>query len=368
MAITERYVTTAGAGSHDGTSEANAYSWSEMLTAINGGAAAGYRYNVKQGTYSLGASSTLTGAGSASAPLVIRGYKTTIGDGFQGRSAGGALNTANMPTVAYSAGFRIAGLGAYTVLKDLIITGNLSNDLVATGNANIHITGCSITNSSTSSSATCVNVNSDYEIVSDCDLFCAAGTTGGCITSGSNTNWITHCLIKNTGTGCGIIGTQVASISHCTIYECGADGIALSGTTRGALIEHCTIVRNTGDGIDFASGTTQTQKVVGCCITDNGGYGINMNGATAGLFCLRNRYRDNTSGAISGSADWVSGTEQGAVTTDTGDATTDYTSYTTDDYSLIASSPAINAAPGYLIHCGAQGTALGGGLKGFASA
>jgi len=85
MAITERYVTTTGAGAHDGTSEADAFSWAEMITDLNT-PRVGYRYNVKQGTYSLSATTTLTGDGTATSPNIIRGYKTTIGDATLGRT------------------------------------------------------------------------------------------------------------------------------------------------------------------------------------------------------------------------------------------------------------------------------------------
>ena len=75
MAITEKYVTTTGAGAHDGTSEANAWSLTEAIAA----AAAGNRVNVKAGTYTLGAGATFP-AGTVAAPIIWRGYSSTIGD------------------------------------------------------------------------------------------------------------------------------------------------------------------------------------------------------------------------------------------------------------------------------------------------
>lgn len=38
MALIESYVSDAGGGLHDGSSEANAFSWSEMITDINAAA------------------------------------------------------------------------------------------------------------------------------------------------------------------------------------------------------------------------------------------------------------------------------------------------------------------------------------------
>lgn len=79
MAFTERYTTSAGAGAHDGTSEANAFSWTEMVTDWNAGSRQGYRYNLK-GNVTLAADAVFTGDGTISNPIVLRGYSSTIGD------------------------------------------------------------------------------------------------------------------------------------------------------------------------------------------------------------------------------------------------------------------------------------------------
>lgn len=77
MAWTDRYVSVDGAGAHDGTSEADAWNFAEMLAAY----AAGHRVNIKQGVYDFGAATT-SFATTMTEPGVVwfRGYSNTPGD------------------------------------------------------------------------------------------------------------------------------------------------------------------------------------------------------------------------------------------------------------------------------------------------
>ena len=74
MAITEKYVTVAGGGLHDGTSEANAWTFTEALA----NAVAGDRVNVKLGTHACTTASVVNG--TYADPIYVRGYVSTIGD------------------------------------------------------------------------------------------------------------------------------------------------------------------------------------------------------------------------------------------------------------------------------------------------
>jgi hypothetical protein len=76
MAFNEKYVTVAGAGLHDGSSEANAWTLAEAHTS----ASQGDRLNIKAGTYSVTTILNSWMASSKTQPSSLRGYKTTIGD------------------------------------------------------------------------------------------------------------------------------------------------------------------------------------------------------------------------------------------------------------------------------------------------
>ena len=75
MAFNEKYVTVTGGGLHDGSSEANAWTITEGFA----NAVAGDRLNVKAGTHSYSTNVVLASA-SATSPISLRGYTTSIGD------------------------------------------------------------------------------------------------------------------------------------------------------------------------------------------------------------------------------------------------------------------------------------------------
>src|SRR5260370_814616 len=99
MALIEKYVSALAGGSGNGLSEGTAYTLTQMVTEINAASGVGVRYNIKaDGTYSRTSDDNVGGAaGTMASPIVLRGYKTVIGDGYLGRNAAGALITTNMP-------------------------------------------------------------------------------------------------------------------------------------------------------------------------------------------------------------------------------------------------------------------------------
>lgn len=81
MAITNKYVNLElNTGNNDGTSEADAW---QTLSAMAGGYAAGDVVNIKRPSsrFTSAGSISLSTSGTTSAPVVFRGYDTTIGDG-----------------------------------------------------------------------------------------------------------------------------------------------------------------------------------------------------------------------------------------------------------------------------------------------
>lgn len=369
MAFTEKYVSVAGGGAHDGSSEANAYTWAEMVTALNllAPAGAATRYNVKQGTYTFAASTTLSGDGTATYPIVVRGYKTTIGDATLGRSSDGTLDTSNMPTLDLSGGsYQIAASGSqYITFEALNITSARAGDAVALG-TQANVVNCKVANSSTNAAATAILGGSGSRIVA-CDL--STGASGGtaAMNCGSG-NFIIGCRIKSAG-AIGINASSVTAIGN-VIYECGTSGIDITSTSGASLIAFNTIVGCTGDGINMPASLTAAHNIFANHITDNGGYGSDFNTSTAyQAFYMYNRTRDNTSGATNGANDWVSGTASVKdVTTDSGGASTDYRDQTTDDYRLIASAAGVGQSFLLQGNIGAAQNGTGGGLTGYGSA
>jgi hypothetical protein len=101
MAFTEKYVTNSGAGTADGSSLANAWSWATMLTSLS----AGQRANVQGAITRTTSSDVFTNAGTAANPMGLRGINSTLDDlEANGRTRGGALVTTNFPVITYTTG------------------------------------------------------------------------------------------------------------------------------------------------------------------------------------------------------------------------------------------------------------------------
>lgn len=348
-AITERYVTSAGAGSADGTSEANAMSYATFKDYMETGgsftAAAGDRFNLK-GSFSIGATLTAVNGGSSTSPVIIRGYGTTPGDGYLGRTNGnGALITTNMPALTFSSGFGLNATGTWIVLESLNVSGTFNSALVQIA-GNSAIVACKAANASTGASGMGLYGSSANACVFNSDASTGAGGLGAIVLVGNGAS-----AIGNRTTG-GAMGIRMYSLYQVainnTIYTQATDGIGFNSANLGGLLLNNTIVGCTGDGIDMPNSTTVQTVLVGNMLTDNGGYGINLNNAACAAFLAYNRTRDNTSGPINLGTDWVSATNYNHVTTDTGGASTDYTASGSNDYSLIAASPATSAGiPAY---------------------
>jgi hypothetical protein len=177
MAITEKYVSSAGAGAHDGSSEADAFSWAEMVTDINAGGKAGNRYNVKGTISRTTTTDTITGDGTATSPIIIRGYSSVIGDGYQGRSgSNGALVTTNLPAITYTTGRLNASGADFIIWESLSISGAPSNPLLMIG-ADCAVTRCVIVNSSTNASAIGLTLAA-RAVVIDNDISLTGGSGG----------------------------------------------------------------------------------------------------------------------------------------------------------------------------------------------
>lgn len=78
MPYVERYASPSGAGLHDGSSEANAWTYLEALNNVS----PGDRVNLKAGTYPTVTNNNqnVNTAGTVGNPIHFRGYKTSIGD------------------------------------------------------------------------------------------------------------------------------------------------------------------------------------------------------------------------------------------------------------------------------------------------
>jgi len=373
MALTKRYVTSAGAGAGTGllSDFSDAMSWAAMITDLNT-PHAGYKYVVKGNVANTTTSTTLTGDGTTTSPIIIEGCFATEGDMLtNGRNSDGTLNTTGFPVISYTGSTaRFIASGANNlIIRCLTITAESSNLACHLG-AGAEAQRCRLVNSGTNSASYAVGGSAASIGVFDCDVETAlTGTTAAVQFTGGFWH-IEGCRIKCApGNGISCVAGGVAK--NNTIYECTV-GIATTDTASAPLILNNTIVNCTGNGIDIITGTTGLTTIIGNSITGCGGYGIDFNSSTCVKRLGYNRFRDNTSGDINGGGDWEEGTSILNVTTDSGSTATndaiDFTDVSNDDYSLKAGAPQTSKGIGHLIDIGAHGSPVviagGGPLSG----
>lgn len=344
MALVERYVSVAGGGAHNGTTEADAFTFAEMMTD-SATSAAGTRYNIKAGTYSRTTTVDTLGSGTATSPKIYRGYSSVIGDGYLGRTNdNGPLILTNMPVITYTTG-RMAQ-GSANIMECLNISGATSISGTVTLGNNGLIRACKIVNTSTGSANDTAIVSSSINAcIFDSDVFHTGGSGAGSATRGlSNGSRIIGCRMGSTTGQAILLNTTNAInlVAFNTLFSCGLDAIQITAAQVTTIIYN-TIVGCTGDGIDSIA-QSNLNFIYGNMITDNGAFGGTFGGAASLIGLAYNRTRDNVSGAYNNAADWVTATSWGEVTTDTGGETSDYFNPTSDDYRLVAQSPAANAS------------------------
>lgn len=359
MAITEKHVSSLAAGGGNGDSYATAWT----LTEAFANAVAGHRVNVwADGTYTRTASDTPANAGTSTSPIIYRGCKNAIGNGYQGRTNGnGPLITTNMPSIAYNSTFRLTTTGAFTVWESLNISGLVSTAVIAQGTDSV-LCGCKVNNASTNAGAAGV-APSSRSIVFNNDVELTGASGGGqAINGGAVRSRIIANRIKGgPGIGISLSTAENVIIVLNTIFASGGNHIVVTATGGSPVIVLNSLVGGSADAIDIVTGNTVLQCIIGNMITDNAGYGIDLNNAAVAAFLAYNRTRDNTLGATHLGDDWVAATSFGHVTTDTGGPETDYQDSAGNDYRLIGASPAKAAGVPQHLDIGALQRAEGGG-------
>ena len=369
MAITERYVRADAAGGGDGTTDANsgatgAFTWDEMVTDINT-PRVGYRYNVKQGTYNLSSSSTLTGDGTTTSPNIIRGFKDTPGDATLGRGSDGLLNTSNMPTIVYSSNLQFHSGGAnFLILESLIFEGSTSQPVVAATGAVNYVFNCKITNDHAGSGDGLETSQSGMVIGNDVYLPSGTGVGSEAISA------VGPVVGNNVFMGSAGVGVNMRNNPRECMFNTiigGTYGIQKNTTSQVLLAYFNTIADCSGSGIYCNGASTSSILAFGNHITGCGAYGIDFSGSVCAKILWANRFRDNSSGNLSTTDDWGGSTSTFEVTA-AGTDSDDFTNVAGLDYSLKTTAAGFQKALFMqLKNIGANGSSNTGGGGGGAS-
>lgn len=330
MAFTEKYVSVAGGGAHDGSSAANAWTLEEAIAAPVG---AGNRVNILAGTHTLTASRTLP-SGTTENPIEWRGYNSTIGDlETVGRdSATGELTDTNFPVIDCGASYTLTS-GAYNSLRTFTVKGSGNVTLLILGAApNVYRVRSEQTSAS-GAAAQCITATSVYGSVVDCD-FLIASTNAASIACSVGRSAFVGCRVWHTGSpnaaSVGLAVNDVGSCcAECIVYNFGT-GIVIAGFT-GQVLRNT--IHNCVDGVRLGNS--------GCVVADNiiysmSGYGIKGVASSGSPLLLNNAMGALTSGRIDTATTGTIIEEVGAVTL-TGDPFTNAASH---DYTLNGTSGA----------------------------
>lgn len=370
MALTEWYVNDAGSGTSDGTSEANAMSFTTFTDyMVTGGAktaAPGDRFNIKGAITSRTTTNDVwVNGGTATSPVIVRGYNSIIGDltSLARTNGNGPLVTTNYPTITYTTG-TLQVTGSFIILESLKVTAaSTSGALRFLTGSDCVVTRCSITNNGTNANSISLRADGVRLVVFDNDVVFGGASGGACALDIQNQNQI----IANRITGGVTAGLRSANnnisiVAFNTIYVSTGIGITATGTTNNTTYLFNTIVGGGTDGFNQITATTRMQVLIGNMITDNTGDGIDMVSTANPAFVANLRTRDNAT-SINNGGDWISATNYNVVTTDTGGPETDYVNSASNDYRLVSTSPAVGAGVPLYSSIGALQRIQGGGLR-----
>jgi len=372
MARVERYVTRTAAGGGAGTS-GDPWTLSEAMA----NAAAGDTINIHHdGTaYSLAEDFNFITAGTATNPILWRGYKTTIGDGFLGFGTDGRLVTTNMPQIGFTTSAYSATIDqAYNHFQSLRIESSRTSSALNFNSNGSSAIACKIVNTAANASGHAIGAFNNFTRAIFCDAD-QTGATGGAAALYANGADIFYGCRAESLSGPAARSAYSYGMPawfHCLLVN-SVKGFEMVATLAGGFsnIVGCTIQGNSGNGIDIAAAAIGGVFIHNNMITDNGGYAIDTNGAACVVQAGGNRYRDNTSGDYNATSDWLS-LDFNPTTTDTGGEETDYEDAPGGNFSLIYGSPG-EAGSARGLNIGACSTvpvdpSAGGGIKGYASA
>jgi len=295
VAFNEKYVTVTGGGLHDGSSEANAWTWAEALANY----AAGDRVNVKAGTYTHTTGQSLDTSGSLTSPVVFRGYKTSIGD-MDSPSVTQRVEGTDIPLFTGSGGYIYNGTFyiGYITFQNFHFEYDSNTILISMNNmTRMTLIRCRVINTNTGTGARALY--SRYSTIRVYNTYLKAEQNADvCLTfnaGGSNIKLFSSVI---DGGNIGSNGRSFAALG-CLFKNQSSHSIQDSGYGFDA-IEGCTFYNSGGDFINFSAANYVT-TIKNCVFDACSGYAINCVSNPASTVLLNNAYHDSsfTSGRLS---------------------------------------------------------------------
>lgn len=299
MSWTERYVSVAGGGAHDGTSEANAWTLAEALAAYAGGE----RVNVIAGTYTA-ASRNWNLAGTASSGSWWRGYNAAIGDIDADNSLAKPAIQAGTNTQTFS--------GAHHLFTNLDFSGNPAGTLLTVTGTHVHFDRVRGENTDSGGTSYLLRVSGNGFLMTRSWLKAhASASYVGILEEGGAFD---HVHFRGGVAGLLLdIGTRGGAVCFC-IFDDQAAGVGIqanAGASQGYVIVNNTVYGAGSHGIQLSATQPAWSLVRGNILVTNGAYGLGLaSGGPLRIGRLANDFYNNTSGTETGMGDWPSLAEQ----------------------------------------------------------
>jgi hypothetical protein len=285
MAWTERYVRSDAAGGGNGTTDTNsgangAWTLAEGIT----NAAAGMRLNVKAGTYANTTTTrTFATAGTTTAPVWWRGFKTTAGDQDTNNTA---VAGTDIPSLTFSTGQFVVS-GNHHILSNF----NVNSACTTTGGA-LSWTGavgaiyrCRIENTAASGNACALNIQTNgYVSVVGCWLKATSSANVvifassrnsliGCVAEGglrgvsatASHNLIAYSIFDSTAGDSVLANASDLFVVNCSFYAPTGNGVAIDATT-GVVVANCyfeNVNQASKAGINSTGGSINSVRSIG---------------------------------------------------------------------------------------------------------
>jgi hypothetical protein len=340
MALTARYFSTADAGAGDATS------WADRAILFTGGAWApeitGFDFSTNGMIAYVGpGTNTVTAAlatGSFANPPTMANPLIFVGCDGSGvllavpdpdwDSAQAPFDDSTLPVIATTTNIATSSLPNthYYLIK---FTASGRNGTMMSVGSGCTFDWCSFAQNTSHSSASAIETGSVLTLVSNTQI--AMTGTAYAVGLGLFTNGSTVYNTRVTGTtggtgdkhGFRLSGTAFGSFHRCTSVTNGGSGFACTSAVAGSHMRfvRCSSIGNGAAGFLAHSTGSQTAswEARGCLATGNGTYGVNGNSDVARWMVSESRFRDNTSGNITGIGNYP--TTLNNYTTDSDDAT-----------------------------------------------
>ena len=225
------------------------------------------KVNVKQSSYVILSSFTIAIAGSGTNLFWMSGYNTTPGD-----LDNDTTNSLSKPVLALSSGNSLTVSGADVLWTSISGTANVNSyGFLFLGNS-IQVWRSRFENTNSGGSSCAALFNGAWESGFYC--WFKAPTTSAipvCYAVGGVGAFV-GCVAEGGGL-CGFSVAGATNLVNCIALN--NTGIGISCGSAYLWISYCTVYNSSGDGIKWTGASGGLSSVIGCLLSNCGGYGIN---------------------------------------------------------------------------------------------